>query len=186
MSVQEIQPSSAPSLASATSYIRPHQEHADAVPSHYHDPGNDYINAFATYELPVPPRDHPTGDFSGEHPSHQASSSRQDPQPVADDLPIRVPNFPDCPHKETLKSEVQVEEWIAARAMEFAFTKHGERKARKASDEDNVQQGKLFRQFTKSAEADRRYVTEGHYLTHRSRARSARGYLQQRIQPCNR
>jgi hypothetical protein len=152
MSAQEIQTPQSVSLASSTAYSLPQQDHVDAAPSHYPDPGHDYLNAFATYELPGPtPRDQVPGEYSAGQPSHEASSSRQDSHPVSDDLPIRVPRFATCPHKETLHSEAQVEEWIAARAMEFAFTKHGERKARKASEEDNVQQGRPFYRFTEFA-----------------------------------
>lgn len=142
-------------LVSPTVYIQPHQKHGDAMPPPYPDPGNDYINAFTTYELAVTPsRSHPVGNLSGRPSSQQNASTLQDIVPSSDDFPIRVPVFSECPHKETLSNQVQVEEWIAARAMEFAFTKHGERKARKASIEESVQQGRRRCHLTGFAETD--------------------------------
>lgn len=52
-----------------------------------------------------------------------------------EELPVRVPNYLTCPHIEMLQNEIQAAEWIQARAMEFAFTKHGERKSKKSARE---------------------------------------------------
>lgn len=52
-----------------------------------------------------------------------------------DELPIHVPDYPTCPWKQVLEDETQVDEWVAARALEFAFTKHGERKPKKTVQE---------------------------------------------------
>lgn len=154
MSTQGIQLSPADSFSTAAIYIQPQQELREPITAtlaQFPVPGTDYIDAFATCQLPVPlTRDQPAGDFSsGTLP--QESPSLHDDQPPTDDFPIRVPHFPECPHQETLASEAQVEEWIAVRAMEFAFTKHGERKARKASGEVSLQQGKPRRNIIRSA-----------------------------------
>lgn len=114
------------------------------------------MNAFATYELPVSPsRNLSVGDSNDKPSSQQNTSKLQDIEPSCDDFPIRVPNFPECPHQETLSNQVQVEEWIAARAMEFAFTRHGERKARTAFAEESVQQSRRRCYFTGLTETDR-------------------------------
>ncbi|KAJ9106175.1 hypothetical protein QFC21_001318 [Naganishia friedmannii] len=47
-----------------------------------------------------------------------------------DQLPVVVPSYPTCPHKEVIRED-QVEEWVGRRALEFAFTRHGERRSMK-------------------------------------------------------
>ncbi|KAJ9124279.1 hypothetical protein QFC22_001079 [Naganishia vaughanmartiniae] len=51
-------------------------------------------------------------------------------QTTFDELPIVVPSYPTCPHKEVIRED-QVEEWVGRRALEFAFTRHGERRSAK-------------------------------------------------------
>lgn len=68
------------------------------------------------------------------YPSHSTDDRPQaeDPATTAatatfDELPIVVPSYPTCPHEEIIRED-ELEEWVAKRALEFAFTRHGERR----------------------------------------------------------
>ncbi|KAJ9117303.1 hypothetical protein QFC20_000450 [Naganishia adeliensis] len=94
---------------------------------------HEYMNASPTH---APDSRLQQESFTAEdqdgHPGQPSSASVAEED---DELPIHVPDYPTCPWKQVLEDETQVDEWVAARALEFAFTKHGERKPKKTVQE---------------------------------------------------
>lgn len=90
------------------------------------------MNDSQTYALDRESQESYILDQQDGHPEHCRSASIDEED---EELPIHVPDYPTCPHTQVLEDETQVEDWIEARAMEFAFTKHGERKPKKPLQE---------------------------------------------------